>query len=307
MFNTDDVLVVCDAGGGTTDLSVLQVTDTMIDALSLKQLRQLDVVGGENIGSAAIDCEFEKLVLEKLKAANAARPIDIDLDTAAWEMARGRDFQNTKCDHGAPDETPEFFVRIPQLRHDYSAGCIDQGSMHFHVNELQTLFDHQIEKLFRLIDHQLRSLSERLPHKTVSHLVLSGGLGQSPYVQQRLREHYGEGSYMFANAQHMQIRVAPDPQLAVCKGLVADRLRKLKAGESVLGWRCCRASYGLICRELYNKKNPKHVGRKTVRDTRDRELYVSECIDWFVEKVCDNPQFASSSMLSSQPSSHADS
>lgn len=61
IFKEGDVLVVCDAGGGTTDLSVLQVVDTMVDALSLKQLKQLDVVGGENIGSAAIDYEFEKL------------------------------------------------------------------------------------------------------------------------------------------------------------------------------------------------------------------------------------------------------
>lgn len=33
MFNTDDVLVFCDAGGGTTDIPVLEVTDTMIDAV----------------------------------------------------------------------------------------------------------------------------------------------------------------------------------------------------------------------------------------------------------------------------------
>lgn len=123
-----------------------------------------------------------------------------------------------------------------------------------------------------------------MPHKTVSHLILSGGLGQSAYVQRRLREHYQELSFMLANARNMQVRVAPDPQMAVCKGLVADRLRKLKAGESVLGWRCCRASYGLICKELYNKKNPKHIGRATVKDPKDRELYVPDCVDWFVEK-----------------------
>ena len=89
---------------------------------------------------------------------------------------------------------------------------------------------------------------------------------------------------MYSNAQTMQVRVAPDPQLAVCKGLVADRLRKLKVGEGVLGWRCCRASYGLICREYYDKSNPKHIWRKTEKDARDGKLYVPDCIDWFVEK-----------------------
>lgn len=150
---------------------------------------------------------------------------------------------------------------------------------------MRALFDHQIKKLFALIDNQLKSLSQKMPEENISHLVLSGGLGQSPYVQQRLRDRYGEGSYTYANAQTMQVRVAPDPQLAVCKGLVADRLRKLKAGEGVLGWRCCRASYGLICKELYNKNNPKHFMRKTERDARDGKLYVPDCVDWFVEKV----------------------
>jgi hypothetical protein len=83
----------------------------------------------------------------------------------------------------------------------------------------------------------------------------------------------------------MQVRVAPDPQLSVCKGLVADRLRKLKVGEGVLGWRCCRASYGLICKELHDKNNPKHIGRGVERDPRDGKSYVPDCIDWFVEKV----------------------
>lgn len=150
--------------------------------------------------------------------------------------------------------------------------------------DLRQLFDRQLEKLFKLVDNQLRSLSQRIPNATVSHLVLSGGLGQSAYVQHKLRERYGDGSYMFSNAQTMQVRVAPDPQLAVCKGLVADRLRKLKVGEGVLGWRCCRASYGLICREHYDKNNPKHQWRKTERDPRDGKMFVPDCIDWFVEK-----------------------
>ena len=154
-----------------------------------------------------------------------------------------------------------------------------------HRDDLRQIFDRQLDKLFGLIDGQLSSLCTRQPHEQIGHLVLSGGFGQSPYVQQRLKERYGEGSYMYSNAQAMQIRVAPDPQLAVCKGLVADRLRRLKDGRGVLGWRCCRASYGLICKELYDRDNPKHVWRKTEKDARDGKLYVPECVDWFVEKA----------------------
>lgn len=133
MFKEDDVLVVCDAGGGTTDLSVLQVTDTMVAALSLKQLRQLDVVGGENIGSAAIDFEFEKLARARLQQANAYSSLDLDPEETAWEMSRGRHFQNAKCEYGAPDDTPMFGVPVPELKNDYASGDgrIVDSEMHF--------------------------------------------------------------------------------------------------------------------------------------------------------------------------------
>ena len=85
----------------------------------------------------------------------------------------------------------------------------------------------------------------------------------------------------------MQVRVAPDPQLAVCKGVVADRISKLQSGQSVLKWRCCRASYGSLCMELYDNKNDLHIGRPTRRDPMDGKLYVTQSIAWFIKQVRD--------------------
>jgi hypothetical protein len=83
----------------------------------------------------------------------------------------------------------------------------------------------------------------------------------------------------------MQIRIAPDPQLVVCKGNVADRVSKLILGQSVLGWRCCRASYGTICKILHDPENPAHVDLRKVFDPMDRKYYVIDCIDWFIKQV----------------------
>ena len=44
VFSERDILLVCDAGGGTTDLSALRVTGTNNTSLSLEQL---DVVFGD--------------------------------------------------------------------------------------------------------------------------------------------------------------------------------------------------------------------------------------------------------------------
>lgn len=287
MFRDGDILVVCDAGGGTTDLSALQVASTASDSMSLDQLRQVDVVSGENIGSAAIDYSFEQMVLERLAVAEGTAGLASEPGDTAWQMTRSSQFQNTKCEYGAPDGSPRFAVPVSLLDPHYAnikAGIRD-GEMHFDQTDLQRLFDEQIDKLFKLIDKQLSALALMSPAINADHLILSGGLGQSPYLQKKLKERYGNQGHTFADVNTMQVHVAPEPQLAVCKGLVLDRIRKIRAGQAVLGWRCCRASYGLICKELYDIDNPKHIGRKTQRDPKDKELYVQDCIDWFVVRV----------------------
>ena len=79
------------------------------------------------------------------------------------------------------------------------------------TEDLQRLFDKQISKLLKLIDTQLQSLLQKQPQARVSHLVLSGGLGNSAYVQSALRRHYA--GTMIPNAQSISVRIAPDPQL----------------------------------------------------------------------------------------------
>ncbi|KAL9606461.1 MAG: hypothetical protein Q9179_000377 [Wetmoreana sp. 5 TL-2023] len=282
IFQEQDILLVCDAGGGTTDLSVLGVSDTLTDALSLQQL---DVVFGANIGSAAIDYDFESLARSRLKLAHYTSPLPMAPEQSAWEMMKSRDFQNTKCEHGSPDDAPMFSVPIPKLDSTYTdlTAGIENGEMKFTREELQRLFDKQIQKLVTLIDSQLQTMQSKRPGQQVNHLILAGGLGHSHYVQDRLRTRFVNGG-SHPNATNIQVRVAPDPQLAVCKGLVGDRLRRLKVGKSVLKWRCCRASYGTICKELYNKDNPQHVGRPTMKDPQNGKLYVMESIAWFIKK-----------------------
>lgn len=283
IFHENDVLLVCDAGGGTTDLSVLRVTGTVNHAINLEQL---DVVFGATIGSAAIDYEFEQLVTQRLMIAHTTNPLSIDPGDAAWEMMKSRDFQAVKCELGSPDDTPLFSIGIPRVSQDYSNSDpevrIRNGEMTFAREDLQQLFDKQIGKLFKLIDTQLQSLFQKIPNAQVSHLVLSGGLGNSAYVQSQLRKYYSRA--MIPNAQSISVRIAPDPQLAVCKGLVSDRVRKLLTSRSVLGWRCCRASYGTLCKIAYDKNNPDHQGKELVRDPMNGKMYIVQSIAWFVRK-----------------------
>ncbi|KAF2279926.1 uncharacterized protein EI97DRAFT_477419 [Westerdykella ornata] len=214
IFREGDILLVCDAGGGTTDLSVLRVNNTINQSISLQQL---DVVFGETIGSAAIDYAFEKLVQHRLALSHNQLPLPILPEDAAWEMMKSRDFQAVKCEYGSPDGTPIFSIGIPRVPHTYNNPDpevrIRAGEMTFASEDLQQLFDKQIAKLCKLIDTQLQTLHQKFPGEQVAHLVLSGGLGNSPYVQSRLRTYYAQSA--MPNAREVRVRVSPDPQLAL--------------------------------------------------------------------------------------------
>jgi len=284
IFKERENLLVCDVGGGTTDLSVLKV-ETVINGPP--QLKQLDVVIGRNIGSVKVDEAFENLALERLRAADLAIPMGIDVEDAAWLMMKSREYQNAKCDHGSPDDAPFFYVPVPNLANTYSneAFGISNAGMQFSQQDLRGLFDIQVNRLYELIDKQVTRFQQQWPGETISHIILSGGLGNSAYVQSRLNAKYAYGMSTFNATRGVQIHVAPDPQLAVAKGIVHDRVRKLDQGQSVLGWRCARASYGALCKILYNPQNAAHVGLPRATDPLDNKIYITQAIEWFIKKV----------------------
>ena len=83
---------------------------------------------GANLGSAQIDHAFELSVLERLELANRAIPLGIEIEDAAWEMMKSKEYQNAKCDYGSPDDTDFFSVAIPKLSKSYrleSSGILD--------------------------------------------------------------------------------------------------------------------------------------------------------------------------------------
>jgi len=84
-----------------------------------------------------------------------------------------------------------------------------------------------------------------------------------------------------SNARTLRVVVAPDPQLSVCKGLVENRVREIDSPGSgpVLDWRCARASYGTLCKVLYNKNDPNHVGARVELDPMNNKKYVVQVVE----------------------------
>ncbi|KAI9768634.1 MAG: hypothetical protein M1840_004831 [Geoglossum simile] len=266
-YEKGDSLIVCDAGGGTTDICALKVENIDGETVELVKLDEPQVA---EAGSVQIDQAFEEKVGEQLGALEQQHAIP---KYAAHFLAKGREFQDIKTSFGGPNANVQsiYYFRVPGLP-DSSATRI-----HLTRDELKAMFDEEMGKIFEFIDLELEELERNGLGLTVSHFILSGGLGSSAYVQREIKARYEQ--------RGMTVLADTDPQeppVAVCKGLVLDRMQRICYGTSVLRTRCCRASYGILQDEKYKKD--KHEEQTPFKCPFNGKSYVPNRIYWIISK-----------------------
>lgn len=114
-------------------------------------------------------------------------------------------------------------------------------------------------------------------------MILSGGLGSSAYVRDRLQQQFT--SYPHPNASQIAVIPCQDPQLVVVRGLLLDHRQKMESGNlAVLATRIARASYGVIVREIYSPA--KHLNEDVVDDLFEhKQKWAINQIEWLIRKV----------------------
>ncbi|KAJ5769200.1 hypothetical protein N7520_003759 [Penicillium odoratum] len=278
MTHTDETILVCDAGGGTTDVNVLKLISSRGEPTRLEQLGHVE---GQPIGSAFIDRKMYDLIRARLDKVE--NHLSFPPNETAWKMISGR-FQRLKCAFGTEaTATPWLKLDVPLLdaTGDHVDAGIYDGQMQIAWEDLKIAFDIKIDEMIKLMDGHIRQMHSKYPGDNIAYLVLSGGFGSSPYVLQRLVERYNDSSsHGHPNADGMQILVADEPQLVVVHGLVLDRIQQIKRGVLTFGSRCSPVSYGIVCDKIYNPE--KHIGQAVRLDPRDKKTYAVDQIDWLV-------------------------
>ncbi|KAH0173608.1 hypothetical protein KCU67_g1193, partial [Aureobasidium melanogenum] len=280
-YEKGDVFLVCDAGGGTTDINILKIKNT---EPGQHEIEPLDWVEGTAVGSTLIDFKIEELVLERLERIQEHLPAPAEL--LAEKMVNCSGFQTFKCSFGLDaQEGLDLFLTIPTLAIglDFPESNIQDSRMRITREEFQQVFDERIEKVFELIDMQIKQLQNIHSRETINYLILSGGLGSSPYVKQRMRKRYEQNADMnLQNARDIKILTAPEPQLVVTHGLVMDRVQKLKGSSGIYPEKCCRNSYGLVVRLPYDPTQ--HIGEDVSIDPRDGKKWAEKQVHWFIRQ-----------------------
>ncbi|RHZ63243.1 Hsp70 family protein [Aspergillus thermomutatus] len=297
-YQVNDIVLVCDAGGGTTVgrarsdmksivLRLLTVED--VNILQLKSARgeptkldQFGSVEGRPIGSVFVDRGMHSLICERLSKVH--HRLNLSPSHTAWRMILGR-FQRLKCAFGtaAAANTPSLKLDVPGLKPgpDLPEVEIYDGQMSISWDDLQHCFDTKIAEMFDLLDGQIRQMHDRFASERISYLILSGGFGSSPYVRKRLMERYSSGNRNgHGSTGAMRVLMAEEPQLAVVHGLVLDRIQLIKRGVITFGCRCSPVSYGIICDQLYVPE--KHAGELVRQDPHDQLRYAIDQVDWLV-------------------------
>ncbi|KAJ5930551.1 hypothetical protein N7466_006044 [Penicillium verhagenii] len=275
-YQTDDTILVCDAGGGTTDVNVLKLISSRGEPTRLEQLGHVE---GQPIGSTFIDRQIYDLIFARLQKAHDE--LGLPPNETAWRMISGR-FQRLKCAFGTDaSATPWLKLDVPSSDSNltHPAAEIYDGQMRISWDDLKKAFDLKIDEMITLMDGHIRQMHSKYPEDSITYLVLSGGFGSSPYLRQRLMDRYNN-SKDHPNAVDMQILVADEPQLVVVHGLVLDRIQQIKRGVVTFGSRCSPVSYGIVCDKPYNAE--KHIGQPVRLDPRDKVTYAINQVDWLV-------------------------
>ncbi|KAL4948541.1 hypothetical protein BDW69DRAFT_203477 [Aspergillus filifer] len=276
-YQKNDVILVCDAGGGTTDVNVLKLASLPGEPTVY---HPLGFVEGKPIGSVFIDLAVHQLICAKLEPLRMA--LAGTMEDIAWQMMTGR-FERFKCSFGVQgDDQESLQLDLPPAVAEsyFPENGIYEGQLWISSDEIRAILDGKIVDLFELLNEQIRRLQLSHPSERISFLVLSGGFGSCPYIRTRLAARYETPTHLVPEG--IKVLTVDEPQLAVVQGQVMNRTQQLKSHAPVYNHLYSPVSYGVIVDWVYDPK--KHVGELTRYDERNGKTYAVNQIEWIVRK-----------------------
>ena len=198
----DQVIAVYDFGGGTFDISILEVGDGVVE---VKATNGDTALGGDDIDQviidwlvstfkqeSGIDVSRDKMVLQRLK--EAAERAKIELSSA-----------------------PDTDINLPYLTADAT------GPKHLSTKLSRARFEQMIDTLVKRTIEPCRKAMEdaRLKNSDIDEVVLVGGSTRIPLVQKAVQEFFGKEPHKRVNPDEV-VALGAAVQAGVLGGDVKD-------------------------------------------------------------------------------------
>ncbi|KAI5816996.1 hypothetical protein BZA77DRAFT_311532 [Pyronema omphalodes] len=262
LLQAEDVITVCDAGGGTCDLITYEI-------LSLNPLRVKESVTGEGgfCGSVYLDKDFEAFIRNMVgpEQYDKLKEGDKKYMMGMFELGVKPSFQYDNKENG------RLIVDLRGVQDDAKKGIVnDTIKLKQHLEELKALFETACKKIEVLVENQLRCVPEDVKNKAI---LLVGGFGQSTYLFQHLEKKFRKA----ARGKSTIILRDEEAWSAVVRGATMWGLEKNHMIES----RKARYNYGIAKTPEYD---PHEGGRRSSRTDSILGLHESTSIKWLLRK-----------------------
>ncbi len=201
---TNSRVAIFDLGGGTFDISILQIGDGVVEVLSTNGNTYL---GGEDFDNRIV----EELALEFLNETG----IDLRKDKMALQRLKEA-AEKAKHELSASMETE---INLPFITADESGP--KHFSSHFTRKRLENLVADLVESSLEPCELALQDAG--LTVDDIDDVVLVGGMTRMPLVQQRVREFFGKEPCRGVNPDEV-VAIGAAIQGGVLKGEVKDLL-----------------------------------------------------------------------------------
>lgn len=201
---TDETIVVFDLGGGTFDVSVLELGDGVFEVKSTNGDTHL---GGEDFDNAIVN-----YFLDEFKKTDG---IDLRKDNAAMQRLKDEAEKAKK----ELSSTTEIEVTIPFITADVD------GPKHFEVKLTRAKLEDLVKELLDRVDGPVeRALKDaKLTKNDIDEVVLVGGMTRMPAVVERVKKLFGKDPMQGVNPDEV-VAVGAAIQGGVLSGDVKDVL-----------------------------------------------------------------------------------
>jgi molecular chaperone DnaK len=200
----DEKIAVFDLGGGTYDISILEIGDGVFEVKATNGDTHL---GGEDFDQRIIDwlaAEFKK---------------DYGIDLRSDKMALQRLKEGAEKAKIELSSTMETEINLPFITADAS------GPKHMNIKltraKLESLVEELIARLGPPMEQALRDAG--LSRGAIDEIILVGGMTRMPRVQQKVQEFFGKEPHKGVNPDEV-VAVGAAIQAGVLKGEVKDVL-----------------------------------------------------------------------------------
>ncbi len=200
----DETIAVYDLGGGTFDISILEVSENLVEVKSTN--------GDTHLGGDDVDQRVMDFLIEEFKRENG---IDLAKDKMALQRVRDA-AEKAKIELSATQETT---VNLPYV------SMANNSPLHMNIKVTRAKLEQMIDDLVqRSLDACGRAMKDAgLRSDQINEVVLVGGSTRIPMVQRKVKEFFGKEPNRSVNPDEV-VAIGAAVQGAILSGEVKDML-----------------------------------------------------------------------------------